>query len=59
MSFQDKMLECSECGKLFTFNSWEQEAFQSTGYTNEPKCCPECRRQARKQERYENSNSST
>ena len=47
MSFQDKTLDCSDCGKSFTFSTEEQEQFQSRGYTNEPKRCPECR-QARK-----------
>jgi CxxC-x17-CxxC domain-containing protein len=51
MSFQDKSLQCSDCGSTFTFSAEEQEFFQSKGYTNEPKRCPECRR-ARKAERY-------
>ncbi len=51
MSFQDKPLECSDCGATFTFSVEEQEFFQSKGYVNEPKRCPECR-QARKSERY-------
>ncbi len=50
MSFKDKTLQCSDCGKDFTFTAKEQEFFQSKGYTNEPKRCPECR-QARKLER--------
>jgi CxxC-x17-CxxC domain-containing protein len=54
MSFQDKSLECSDCGATFTFSAEEQEFFQSKGYTNEPKRCPSCR-QARKAERYGNS----
>jgi len=53
MSFQDKSLECSDCGATFTFSAEEQELFQSRGYTNEPKRCPSCR-QARKSERYGN-----
>ena len=57
MSFQDKSLQCSDCGATFTFNAEEQELFQSRGYTNEPKRCPSCR-QARKPERYGNSGSS-
>jgi CxxC-x17-CxxC domain-containing protein len=57
MSFQDKTLECSDCGKTFTFSAEEQEHFQSRGYTNEPKRCLECR-QARKSERYGNGGSS-
>ena len=50
MSFQDKTLTCSDCSNSFTFSAEEQEQFQSRGYTNEPKRCPECR-QARKSER--------
>jgi CxxC-x17-CxxC domain-containing protein len=57
MSFQDKTLECSDCAKSFTFSAEEQEQFQSRGYTNEPKRCPECR-QARKAERYGNNSNS-
>lgn len=56
MSFQDKSLQCSDCGATFTFSAEEQELFQSRGYTNEPKRCPACR-QARKTERYGNSGS--
>ncbi len=51
MSFQDKSIQCSDCGATFTFSAEEQEFFQSKGYTNEPKRCPSCR-QARKSERY-------
>ena len=51
MSFQDKSLQCADCGKGFTFSAEDQEFFQSKGSTNEPKRCPECR-QARKTERY-------
>ena len=50
MSFQDKSIQCSDCGNDFTFSAEEQELFQSRGYTNEPKRCPSCR-QARKSER--------
>ncbi len=51
MSFEDKSIQCSDCGTTFTFSAQEQELFQSRGYTNEPKRCPSCR-QARKSERY-------
>jgi CxxC-x17-CxxC domain-containing protein len=54
LSFEDKTLQCSECGTTFTFSAEEQEFFQSKGYTNEPKRCPACR-QARKAERYGSS----
>ena len=54
MSFEHKSLQCSDCGTTFTFSAEEQEFYQSKGYTNEPKRCPDCR-QARKSERYGNS----
>jgi len=57
MSFEDKSIQCSDCGTAFTFSAEEQEFFQSKGYTNEPKRCPSCR-QARKTERYGNSDHS-
>jgi len=56
VSFQDKSIQCSDCGTTFTFSAEEQELFQSKGYTNEPKRCPSCR-QARKSERYGSSSS--
>ena len=51
MSFQEKSLTCADCGATFTFSAEDQEFFQSKGYTNEPKRCPECR-QSRKAERF-------
>ena len=44
MSFEDKSLQCSDCGATFTHSADDQEFFQSKGFTNEPKRCPECRR---------------
>ncbi len=44
MSFQDKSIQCSDCGTTFTFSAGEQEFFQTKGFTNEPKRCPSCRR---------------
>ena len=57
MAFTDKTLECSDCGNEFTFSAEDQEFYQSKGYTNEPKRCPECR-QARKAQRYGNNGNS-
>ena len=50
MSFEDKSLQCSDCGVTFTWSAQDQEFFQSKGYTNAPKRCPTCR-EARKTER--------
>ena len=45
MSFQDKSIQCHDCGATFTFSAGEQEQFASRGYTNEPKRCPSCRQE--------------
>ncbi len=50
MSFQDKSIQCADCGATFTHSVEDQEFYQSKGYTNEPKRCPDCR-QKRKSER--------
>ena len=55
MSFEDKSIQCSDCGTTFTFSAGEQEFFQSKGFTNEPKRCPSCRR-ANKARRSGNGN---
>ena len=55
MSFQDKTIQCADCGADFAFTAEEQELFQARGYTNEPKRCPPCR-QARKAELYDRGN---
>ena len=50
MSFDDKSIQCSDCGATFVFTAEEQEFFASKGYEHDPKRCPECR-QTRKAER--------
>ena len=50
MGYDDKTLECADCGMSFTFSASEQEFFANKGFTNEPKRCPDCRA-ARKQQR--------
>ena len=44
MSFEDKTLQCADCGQQFTFTAGEQEFYSSRGFQNEPKRCPDCRR---------------
>ncbi len=51
MGYQDKSLQCSDCGTAFIFSAEEQEFFASKGFTNEPKRCLPCR-QSRKSARY-------
>ena len=53
MAYQDKEIQCADCGTIFTFSAEEQELFASKGYTNDPKRCLPCR-QARKAQRYGN-----
>ncbi|HEY91968.1 MAG TPA: zinc-binding protein [Dehalococcoidia bacterium] len=43
MTYQDKQLECLDCGSTFTFSADDQEFFAEKGFTNEPKRCPQCR----------------
>jgi hypothetical protein len=50
MSFQDKTLQCADCGTSFTFTAREREFFASKGFANEPRRCPQCRK-AKKQQR--------
>jgi CxxC-x17-CxxC domain-containing protein len=44
VSFEDKTLQCADCGQQFTFTAGEQEFYASRGFQNEPKRCPDCRR---------------
>ena len=44
MSFQDKSIQCADCGTTFTFTATEQEFYHSKGFVNEPKRCPSCRK---------------
>ena len=43
MSYQDKSIQCSDCGEAFVFTAVEQETFSSKGYKHEPKRCSACR----------------
>jgi len=41
--FNDKILNCRDCGRDFEFSASEQEFYAEKGFTNEPGRCPECR----------------
>jgi len=41
----DKELTCFDCGNGFKFTEQEQADYAKRGFQNEPKRCPECRRQ--------------
>ncbi len=47
MGFEDKTLQCLDCGNSFVFNAEEQELFASKGYQNDPKRCLPCRQSRR------------
>ena len=51
--FEDKTIKCIDCDYEFTFSARDQEFYAEKGFTNEPKRCPDCRREA-KQARFEN-----
>ena len=57
MSFQDKSIQCSDCGATFIFTTGEQEFFARKGFTNDPRFCASCR-QIRKSERHVSSSHS-
>lgn len=40
---EDKVLDCVECGRQFTFTSGEQEFFESKNLSA-PKRCEDCRK---------------
>ena len=54
MTFQDKSIQCHDCGATFTFSAAEKELFESIGHNYAPKRCPSCR-QARKTRQYGDS----
>ncbi|MFH1639984.1 MAG: CxxC-x17-CxxC domain-containing protein [Chloroflexota bacterium] len=55
MTFEDKTLQCFDCGANFIFSVEEQEAFHAKGYANAPKRCPSCR-QVRKERQEQQGN---
>jgi CxxC-x17-CxxC domain-containing protein len=57
MTYTEKSLQCSDCGKSFPFTVEEQEFFATKGFTNEPKRCPSCR-STRRSERFGNGGGS-
>lgn len=41
--FEDKYLNCKDCGADFIFTASEQQFYADKGFANEPGRCPECR----------------
>lgn len=46
--YEDKTLNCVECGSEFQFTASEQEFYAEKGFSNEPKRCPDCRTSRKK-----------
>ncbi|MCR4426488.1 MAG: zinc-ribbon domain containing protein [Firmicutes bacterium] len=44
MAFEDKVLNCRDCGQDFVFTAGEQQFYVDRGFQNEPSRCPDCRR---------------
>ena len=42
-TFNDKTLNCADCGGEFLFSKNEQAFYAERGFTNEPKRCKNCR----------------
>ena len=53
MEFEDKIIECVECGAEFVHRADDQARYADRGFTSEPKRCQECRqeRKARQKNR--------
>lgn len=41
--FQDKSLNCKDCGAEFVFTAGEQQFYAEKGFQNEPSRCKDCR----------------
>jgi len=41
--YQDKTIQCKECGAEFVFEAGEQQFYAEKGFENEPTRCKDCR----------------
>jgi CxxC-x17-CxxC domain-containing protein len=49
MSFEDKMINCVDCGQEFVHSAEDQSFYAERGFTNEPKRCRDCRQKRKTQ----------
>lgn len=49
MTFEDKMIACTDCGQEFVHSAEDQARYAERGFTNEPKRCRECREKRKAQ----------
>lgn len=54
--FQDKTLNCKDCGSSFVFTASEQEFYAEKGFSNEPGRCPDCRASRKQNSRGQSRN---
>ncbi len=43
MAYEDKSIECVDCGETFIHSADDQARYAERGFTNEPKRCRPCR----------------
>ncbi|MHB1044144.1 MAG: CxxC-x17-CxxC domain-containing protein [Eubacteriales bacterium] len=55
--FEDKQINCKDCGKEYIFSIQEQESFAERGLEHAPSRCPDCRN-VRKSKRIESGGGS-
>jgi hypothetical protein len=51
--FEDKEIECLQCGNKFIWTAGEQKFYKEKGLENQPKTCPACREQRKEETAYE------
>ena len=56
--YQDRELNCKDCGSTFTFTAGEQEYYASKGLVNDPRRCANCRKAAKSGRQDESNRSS-
>jgi CxxC-x17-CxxC domain-containing protein len=59
MDFQDKTLQCRDCGAAFAFTAGEQGFYLEKGLLNQPQRCPTCRANRRRERTINERESST
>jgi len=49
MEFEEKVIECQDCGTDFVHSAEDQARYAERGFTNDPKRCRECREKRKTQ----------
>ena len=49
MPYEDKNIDCVDCGQSFVHSGEDQARYAERGFTNEPKRCRGCREQRKSQ----------